>query len=567
VARPGALAARVQMGTRPVGLSAWRGEATALSLLGLAWAALWLLTVPLGEFPLNDDWVYALAVRSIVETRRYALPSPATANVFAQAYWGALFCLPFGFSFTALRVSTCVLGMAGVLTLYLLLRELGGERRLAAIGALTLAVNPLYLCLSTSFMTDVPFTALVTASLWLYVRGVKRGSAASIGGAFAVAFAAILVRQFALMLPLAFGVAHLLRKGPGLRSLAIAALPLLLGAALHVGYERWVVSTGRTPLVFSPVSSLRPASFVLFGLASLQMTVRALPYIGLFVTPFAACFVLARRAPIAGLRALTVWLGSMGLGVVLLLLLRGAVLPVIGNILLPSGLGPLTLRDTYLLGRNLPDPSWLRLLWPAATAWGALVTGFVLVVAGTMLVRVAGAALRSWDLRPAWPQALLLTIIGAYAAGLFVIGYQAFWFDRYLILFIPPVLGLLVLAVGGSAPRAVAPAAAVLGLYALFSVLGTHDYLAWNRARWRALADLQASGVSPRQIDGGYEFNGWLLYDPRYEKTTGKSWWWVQGDEYMIASGPMPGYAQVASYPFDRWLIPGRSEVLALRRE
>ncbi|MBV8912910.1 MAG: glycosyltransferase family 39 protein, partial [Acetobacteraceae bacterium] len=288
LARTGPLAARVQADLRPASRAAGQGEAMPLTLLGLLWAGLWLLTVPIGNFPLDDDWVYALAVRSILETGRYALPSPATANVFAQAYWGALFCVPFGFSFTALRVSTFVLGTVGVLTLYLFLRELGAERRLAGVGALTLAVNPLYLCLADTFMTDVPFTALVTVSLWLYVRGVRRGNAAAVAGGFAVAFVAILVRQFALMLPLAYGVAHLVRKGIGLRSLAIATLPILAGAALHVGYERWVVLTGRTPLVFSPVTSLRPASFVLLGRFALEMSVRALPYFGLFLFPFLA---------------------------------------------------------------------------------------------------------------------------------------------------------------------------------------------------------------------------------------------------------------------------------------
>lgn len=58
-------------------------------------------------------------------TGRFALTSSASANVIAQAYWGALFCFPVGFSFTALRLSTLVLGGLGILALYLLLRELG----------------------------------------------------------------------------------------------------------------------------------------------------------------------------------------------------------------------------------------------------------------------------------------------------------------------------------------------------------------------------------------------------------------------------------------------------------
>jgi hypothetical protein len=50
----------------------------------------------------------------------------------------------------------------------------------------------------------------------------------------------------------------------------------------------------------------------------------------------------------------------------------------------------------------------------------------------------------------------------------------------------------------------------VLCLYVYFSVGASHDYMAWNRARWQALNDLTSKyNVSPTLIDGGYEFNGW----------------------------------------------------------
>jgi hypothetical protein len=55
--------------------------------------------------------------------------------LIAQVLWGALFTLPFGFSFLALRVSTAVLGAVGIVASYFLLREL---------RASALALNPLY---------------------------------------------------------------------------------------------------------------------------------------------------------------------------------------------------------------------------------------------------------------------------------------------------------------------------------------------------------------------------------------------------------------------------------------
>src|SRR3954452_12493223 len=95
-ARLGLLASRSPGLTRPASEPWRRADMLVLGCLGLGWAALWLLTIPVGDIPLNDDWVYALTVRSVLETGRYTLPSPVNANVFAQIYWGALFCLPFG---------------------------------------------------------------------------------------------------------------------------------------------------------------------------------------------------------------------------------------------------------------------------------------------------------------------------------------------------------------------------------------------------------------------------------------------------------------------------------------
>ena len=51
--------------------------------------------------------------------------------------------------------------------------------------------------------------------------------------------------------------------------------------------------------------------------------------------------------------------------------------------------------------------------------------------------------------------------------------------------------------------------------YGLFSVASTDDYFAWNRARWQALTYLlDEVRVSPMEVCGGFEFNGWYNYDP-----------------------------------------------------
>jgi len=539
---------------------------------------LWGLTWPVGNFPLNDDWVYALGARSIVETGHFTLPSPTASNVVAQAYWGALFCLPFGFSFNALRVSTGVLGALGLFAQYQLVRELGAGRRVALVAGLSLAVNPFYLDLSTGFMTDVPFAAISAASLWLYVRAVRRGSAAAFVGAVLLAGAAILIRQFGLVLPLAFAAAHLARRGVSLRTLAVAVLPLALGVGLHVGYRHWLAAAGRTPLLAGDVAVLVPQHLLTSLHMGAQRAAIALTYLGLCLAPFVLYLASTRQPgrPGDGLRPLHAW-GLVTLLTVLLmaaLIDLGFVLPGLGNVLAPFGIGPLTLRDTAQFRLNLPVvPPAVAIAWQGLTVLGAAVGMFAALAAARALLRVARGILTGRDRQETWPAMLLLVTSGAYAAGILLVGVQyGTFFDRYLLYLIVPLAALLAIRRAPPGPVQDRPWRAalcvgVLGAYAAFSVLGTHDYLAWNRARWQATASLLASGVKPNAIEGGYEFDGWNLYaTPVYLDHLQPSNWYYDDDEYVIASGPLGGYTEVRRVAFIKWLGLHEASVLILLR-
>ena len=120
--------------------------------LGLIWICMILLANPIGDFPLNDDWAYAYSVQHLLQHGEFRLSDWTATNLLGQAVWGALFCLPFGFSFTTLRLSTAVLGLVGILATYGILREVNTSRQIATIGAVTLACCPIYFALSLTFM-------------------------------------------------------------------------------------------------------------------------------------------------------------------------------------------------------------------------------------------------------------------------------------------------------------------------------------------------------------------------------------------------------------------------------
>lgn len=539
-------------------------HANAALLTGLLalWTCLWAITDPAGNFPLNDDWVYALAVRSILATGRFSLPSPATADVFAQAYWGALFCLPAGFSFSALKVSTFVLGGAGVLCCFLLVRELGGSKGTAACAALSLAANPLYLGLSTSFMTDVPFTALSAASLWLHVRGVRRNSAASLAAALAAALAAMLVRQFGLALFLAYGVGQLMRCRPSVRTWIIAVLPVAAATLFQFGYEHWLVATGRTAVLPIPLSVQLPRATLEIAVRVAWNAAQLLAYIGLFTAPL---LIWLGGRP----RPRTLLAGAMlAFGLFALMLMTRDVLPRFGNVLIPSGMGPRTLRDTWVLGLNKPPvTATMAVLWVVLSALACAGAAAILLAIARFTKALLASFTQEARSRAAMP-ASMLVLAGTMFAGMLLIAtlsYPPRVFDRYTLPILVPLFGFLFTQHRPSRPNGLA-AGLLLVAFATGSVMVTHDYLAWNRARWQATGALLNEGISPRRIDGGYEFNGWLLNALDYVPKPGKSFWWVDDDEYQVASGPVPGYAEISRVPVPRWLPTGPSAVLVLHR-
>ena len=159
-----------------------------------------------------------------------------------------------------------------------------------------------------------------------------------------------------------------------------------------------------------------------------------------------------------------------------------------------------------------------------------------------------------------------------YLVPISILTFTGGAWDRYVLFLVP--LGIVILfLLARDAGRAkagsliISLAVASLILYGAFSIAGTHDYLSWNRARWQALNNLETEQrIGPDEIDGGFEFNAWYLYDPNYRASPGKSWYFVARDDFMIAFEPVPGFTEMKRYPFQRWLPPGKGNILVLRR-
>src|SRR5689334_24750965 len=70
------------------------------------------------DVPLHDDCTYAWRVEHFLKTGKLEVLDWSIHYPLAQILWGAMFCLPVGFSFSARRVSTVVFAWLGSDSLY-----------------------------------------------------------------------------------------------------------------------------------------------------------------------------------------------------------------------------------------------------------------------------------------------------------------------------------------------------------------------------------------------------------------------------------------------------------------
>lgn len=540
--------------------------------IAFCWLISLFVTNPFGDFPLNDDWSYGLAVKNLLDNGEFHPTGWTSMPLITNVLWGALFCIPVGFSFNALRLSTLILSLLGGGATYILMIELRQSRWLAVLTSLTLVFSPIYYALSHTFMTDVPCTAIMVIAAVFLVRNLKTDSkvALLLGTMFAVA--ATLSRQLAISLPLAFSIASILKNGTPKRLILRALIPLICCVGALLVFHQWLAATNRLPALYGSMNRMlltslaNPKTIIAFACNAYV----ALLYLGCFLLPI----LIGLLGEILGFRREK--LMPLLIAISMMLIAAAAtsgvygsthlLMPNSGNIISIAGIGPLTLHDNYILGHDnlatLPIAFWVGIT--IMSFGGAVLLIAAIGLSGTMLAsKIRSSKLEANEAAGAF---LLLTAI-IYLVPLIL---SEFW-DRYLICTIPFLsggIGCLSLPISQAITRSYRFAATtVLFCFALFAICGTRDYLTWNRIRWDALHHLmENSQVKIEDIDGGFEFNGWHLYDPRYKSDPKKSWWWVHEDTYRIGFGCMPGYTVTREYCYRQWLPPSTEKIVVLKK-
>lgn len=530
-----------------------------LLLLLVFWGLGIVVVGPHGDFPLNDDWAYARSVYSIVEEGQLTLNNWPAMTLIAQIGIGAIYCSLFDFSFEALRWSTLVNSFLCICFFYFLLRKFVGVPT-ALFVSLLVFFNPLFFSLSFTFMTEVHFLMALIGSLFFFSKYVESSKYSYLLWGTFFSVIATLIRQPGLLAPLSFGIILFLREKTILRRIAML-LPFLTTFLCLKIYYYWL-------------GTAFPENYKVGGFQDLiysLLTVEPRDLIGrivnLFLNPGLFLFpLIIFLLPSMNWKALRSKVP--GLCIILFLSIFLAVhlnfFPA-GNVFYNLGLGPKLIKGIEWSQNNV----YPRL---SNDIWKTLDYGSLLGTIGMFLLLIGNTGL---EIRPLFRRknishkTLIKWSISLFCCFYFLVTIlMSSKFDRYALPLIPCIALLILPQKTRFSGRYIVFPILCLIIMALFSMAATHDYLSWNRARKVAFNYLnEAEQIPPTFIDAGFEINGWLQAGPDGFDGTGKSWWFVTEDDYVLAFDKLNGFKKWKAFPF-RTLLPIETDsFLLLKKE
>jgi hypothetical protein len=532
-------------------------------LLTIIWILFALVANPIGEFPLNDDWAYGKDVLLLLTTGKLEFVDWSAMSLASQIFLGAAVCKLFGFSFTILRILTLAIGLVGILTSYKIFKNLTANNKLSFYCSLLIAGNPLYFSLSYTFMTDVYFYTFSILSFYFLHQSLITGKIMQIllGSVFVVL--AVFVRQIGIVIPISFAIAFFFKtQSFSLPNSVKALFPTILSGFLLFLYSKWITAShGNVTSYFSfekTVSELGLKTFehIFYRIGTSGMT------LGLFIFPILILTVpdVIKNFKLKENRFIVLFTVLFSIPLV-----RAWGNIPLGNIFFNFGIGPRLLRDSSILNiNNHPAISNFTLNSIRVICFvGAILLFYQIFnfLFNLNKYKTPYALSESVNIR------LMSMIYSILLFGTFVI--PSFFFDRYLIQLLFPLIIVILPAIKEINFRDKTPAFAIIiiFIFSTFSVLATHDYLAWNRARWQGLNYLVNDlKKAPNMIDGGFEFNGWYQSAP-INSSENKSWWFVDNDKYILTFGPIQNFTILKAFPYTQYIPFEKRNIYILTKD
>lgn len=541
-----------------------------IALFGIAalWALIEFIIKPFGNFAINDDFFYSTPLKALVEHGEWVPVQIASPNAFSQILWASIFCLPFGFSFTAAKISTLALAIAGTFLTYLFLRRINASKLICFFAVCLLILNPFFLPLSNSFMTDIPFYTLFLISSYFFIKALETRKFYWILFATVFSLLAALNRQFGIVIPLAYAITAITLTKYSFKKASLTFLPLFATGAALLGYAAWITDYGSTPEPLITKLSNTPdvlsrGPVHIFSRIS-YVAISSCVYLGLFFSPI-LCFTipsLLRPNGSFSRKYLLTYLIFCIMGFIILYQ-AGHLMPLLPNNIVDFGIGPgpALMRNGGSFWPKAPPALW-QAMTLAGLFFAAAIVQLIIYAIRQCLSGSSGYFKLSRE-----KLYFLLVFCLFYLPLISIIGP----FDRYIVPFYLIILTLL-LSFERKIKTGYVPAifgTLCFSLLAYFTVAGSHDLFALYRTKEQAINNLLLSGKgSKSNIDGGLEFNGWPTNWEVQKRTNSSSWWNVLDDQYVVTTGRLDGYEVLETLEFYRWMFldTGRIYILEKRR-
>jgi hypothetical protein len=535
-------------------------RALEVALLLAVFAVAVILIRPRGNFPLNDDWDFALPTWHFARTGQFRFSQFTAVSLRALVLWGAMWTRAFGESFEVLRASTLTLSATTIILVNHILARAVIARSLRIVTTLAFMFHPIFIWASCTYMTEVPYVFASMLAFLFFYRGISEERTGFIVAGCVAAFVATFVRETGVELLGAALVVLLIAKPRNRRAAAIAigAALTLFGAIflfkrgwltgspeeLSNHFRMWTEATFRTPEQIAVVA---------------DYTTWNAQNVSLFFLPLSLILFFARggwsrgETLLAGVIAIPIFVRVNDA------VSRGVPMPyfsltgnfMLGNILTNWGLGPPTLSEVW--SRRYDYPFTAPMQWRLALTWGSAL--LAMLVLATIVIKVGR--------RPTTFTLLAASFAAVGTAGLCASGTYV---DRYAWDAAWSVGLLLPFFVPWERRIARAVAIAVLVVVAVFDVGSMQEYFSWNRARWTAYRELLVRGVPPADIDGGSEPFSFYELAGATQKQRRQLIFAHAPQPWLISFHALPGTRVEKEIPFVGWFGRHHGVVYVLRR-
>jgi Dolichyl-phosphate-mannose-protein mannosyltransferase len=530
----------------------WRGwlfREPGLLIPAAYFAAVLLIARPLVNGTVADSWIYLLAIKRF-NAAVLSLPGFTAAMPVAQIIYGALWSRLFGLNYVSLDYSVALLGVAGAMLFYLLARRCNAGPRAAALATALLIVNPCYLFLSFSFMTDVPFLTLLIAVHLTFAAAQESRGVVRLWICAALLVLAFMVRPFALAAAGGCAGAVLLPRPRGKRIAADVdrLLPFLAAAAASVAIWLWLTALMPVPWMLGfRENRLTYLYLVPVRVYFIDALVAPSLYMGLVLSPLALPHLLTVR-----------WRQGLAAAGVLALVILPLLLADRGANSIPE-LSCCGGWDNVLVLRGP-----MRFIWTNLPLRLGVLTVSILGLAGMVLAAVEIKA----------PSPAFVAVI--LSAAIYWGGLAPLWLfnDRYYLVMLPAGCLLLALAPRPRTTAGGALACVMLAAMGWFAAAGVYDQQRGLEAVMAARDRLLHEGIPRSAIDAGYPLNGNDLYrDPKpgepetFALEAGIPLITSSAPEpYTIAAAPMPASVIVSRFQWPGVLGFGRRTLYVLKQ-